>query len=131
MPDQRPLPQPLYLYPVLQMNEPRYFLNGTDDPCAQDPTSCAAKLQVWSRCRRAVAFCASWVLDSQHLLAARPSRLRPLIDPPCRAPQLPICCPKTPSLSHSLQNWIAEMSAFLKQEDPNHLVTVRQQGGLR
>ncbi|KAL4429995.1 hypothetical protein ABPG77_004365 [Micractinium sp. CCAP 211/92] len=52
------------------MNEPRYFLNGTDDPCAQDPTSCAAKLQ----------------------------------------------------------NWIAEMSAFLKQEDPNHLVTVGEEG---
>ena len=28
------------------MNEPRFFLNSTSDPCYQDPTACADTLQV-------------------------------------------------------------------------------------
>ena len=32
--------------PATQMNEPRFFLNGSSDPCAKDPKPCTATLLV-------------------------------------------------------------------------------------
>jgi hypothetical protein len=40
------------------MNEPRFFSNGSSDPCVKDPNSCTATLQVGrARARARVCVC--------------------------------------------------------------------------
>jgi mannan endo-1,4-beta-mannosidase len=37
-------------------------------------------------------------------------------------------CGQVPECTEMLQNWVEEMSAFVKQLDPNHMVTIGAEG---
>lgn len=76
----------------LQMNEPRFFFNGTSDPCAQDPKKCADTLQVRQLLAVHVARAAlrSWVQTAAGNTQAAPT-----------SPACPACVPRPRTVAGS------------------------------
>ena len=83
-------------------------VSGRNLPCSGDPTTLRRVVAAASCCQRALRLPAARPPAFTHLLPVPDALLKRAV---------PLLLP---------QSWIEEMSGFLKQQDANHLVTVRR-----